>query len=241
MSRLSEISLIGFGARHASANESLLESFLLAKTPKRHGSRRYSKVQYSTRKIHRRTFAVQFVRLMARMPVLKLPTATSMAPFRTMRNELNGGSGWLDEVETRSGSELSTTFCQLQTAEFRRRALTSGLSVANGCFELVCHSEYLKYNVCELESPGQRRDCLPRPRIDEFLPPVVQYACLHWVSHIEQVEPKIKDGGQVHIFLQRSFLYWLEALSVLGKASEAIPLIDEIRVHVDVSHLKHPI
>ncbi len=158
-----------------------------------------------------------------------------MAFFQKAQVRWNGLIDRIKEPNVRSDSQVSEGHCQLQTTQYQECPLVGVSSLANGCFDLVCDGGFLKYNICEFESPGQRRDRMPRLRINEFLPPAVQYACLHWVSHIEYVEPKIMDGGRVHRFLQRSFLHWLEALSLLGKAAEAIPLIEELIGYVDVS------
>ena len=54
---------------------------------------------------------------------------------------------------------------------------------------------------------------------------------------MEQSKNYIDDDGLVYSFLQQYFLNWLEALSVIGKMSESIAMINTLETLVNVSKL----
>ncbi|KAF3190601.1 hypothetical protein TWF788_008121 [Orbilia oligospora] len=94
------------------------------------------------------------------------------------------------------------------------------------CLDIL--STHLKENICGLEYPGMPRKELSGARIDEHLPPHVRYSCRYWVHHLERSSTgkPIVDHDVVHTFLCKQFLYWLEALSIIGCISEAIDLVE---------------
>ena len=107
--------------------------------------------------------------------------------------------------------------------------------LANRCLELLTSSKYLKENICSLRSPGTLRTEITQT-IEKCLPADVQYACRYWVHHLEQSGRRIFDEDAVHYFLRKHFLHWLEALSLIGKISDCISLIDTLRSLTDVSY-----
>jgi len=108
------------------------------------------------------------------------------------------------------------------------RLATHCLRVMKGC---------LRADICELQAPGTPRLSISSATIEASLPSEVQYACLYWVYHVEQSQVPPYDGDQVHDFLCRYFLQWLEALSIIGRASEGISIIKILQSHVKVSRL----
>jgi hypothetical protein len=96
-------------------------------------------------------------------------------------------------------------------------------------------SECLRTDICGLQDPGIRRLTIDPEIIEDNLPPEIQYACLYWVYHVEQSNIRIYDGDQFHDFLTRHFLQWLEALSLMGRASEVITLVKTLQPLVEVS------
>ncbi|KAL7797848.1 quinon protein alcohol dehydrogenase-like superfamily [Trichoderma afarasin] len=62
----------------------------------------------------------------------------------------------------------------------------------------------------------------------------VYYSCVYWVDHLEEAEQTrkqygdvgffidLQDNGIVHTFLKRTFLYWLEALSLRRNISSGV-------------------
>ena len=86
----------------------------------------------------------------------------------------------------------------------------------------------LKRDNCCVSSPGTLVGDLPHSRVEECLPPEVQYACSYWVSHLQKSGDQVYDEGDVHKFLQTHLLHWFEALSWMGKVSEGILAIIDL-------------
>jgi len=104
-------------------------------------------------------------------------------------------------------------------------------TLADNCIRLMLTS--LKQDICGLDAPGVLVAKVDNSRVEQYLPPEVQYACLYWVQHLQKSGAQLHDNDQIHQFLQMHFLYWLEALSWMGRISEgilAINVLDKKRV-----------
>jgi hypothetical protein len=108
--------------------------------------------------------------------------------------------------------------------------------LAKRCLDLLS-SGYLKRDICNQKNPGKARIEVDPQTIDTCLPAPVRYACLYWVYHLTESKEIIQDRDYIYCFLEHHFLHWLEALSLLGKISESISMIDNLLAIVDVSHL----
>jgi hypothetical protein len=106
--------------------------------------------------------------------------------------------------------------------------------IATRCLELLASSGHLKKDICDLGSPGASRAEVDLALIESRLPTEVRYACLYWAHHLEQSHVRITDDHQIHVFLKRHFLYWLEALSLLGKISESLAMIKGLQTLLSV-------
>jgi hypothetical protein len=100
-------------------------------------------------------------------------------------------------------------------------------------------SESLRADICGLQAPGTPRSSIKPETLETSLPSAVQYACLYWVYHVEQSKIQPCDGDQVYNFLCQYFLQWLEALSLIGRASESISIIKTLQSLVQVSLLRY--
>ena len=105
--------------------------------------------------------------------------------------------------------------------------------LATSCIQLM--SRTLKKDVCELHAPGYQASQVKNSRVQKFLPPEVQYACLYWVQHLQKSGSQAYDGSDAHRFLQAYLLHWLEALGWMGKTSEGIQAILSLETHVLVN------
>lgn len=56
------------------------------------------------------------------------------------------------------------------------------------------------------------------------------------MRHLVESGDRIRDGDLVDAFLQKYFLYRLEAMSLIGKASESIRMINSLKSLTDVSY-----
>jgi hypothetical protein len=61
------------------------------------------------------------------------------------------------------------------------------------------------------------------------------------VHHLEQSKSSINDQGEVYCFLQKHFLHWLEALSLIGVMPESFALVGTLQSLIAVSdYMKRP-
>jgi hypothetical protein len=86
-------------------------------------------------------------------------------------------------------------------------------------------SQTLRRDIYGLKRPGFPIDKVEQPEPDPLAK--VQYSCVYWVDHLQdsglvQNADDLQDGGSVDTFLRRSYLHWLEALSLLRSMSAGI-------------------
>jgi hypothetical protein len=90
-------------------------------------------------------------------------------------------------------------------------------------------SRTLGRDVYSLRSAAISIDQVKQPDPDPLA--AARYSCQYWISHLldcHASEDKIRslqDGGSVYGFLYRSFLYWLEALSLMKSLPDGIVMI----------------
>ena len=91
-------------------------------------------------------------------------------------------------------------------------------------------SNTLKRDICGLQMPGALLDELNSVNLDPLAH--IRYSCCYWVSHLRDAshlphdQIGLCDGGKVHIFFQKHFLHWLEALSLMGNLSEGVRALE---------------
>ena len=103
------------------------------------------------------------------------------------------------------------------------------------CIKLMSTS--LKRDICDLQAPGTLTAEIESSRVRQCLSSEVQYACIYWVQHIQRSGTQLYDDDQVHQFLQKYLLNWLEALGLMGKISEGILALTSLVSYIPVSHL----
>lgn len=101
--------------------------------------------------------------------------------------------------------------------------------VASDCLRLLSDGQSLRQDICSLSHPGTKRKQVPQTKIDECLPPAVQYACLHWADHFIYSEDLINDQDAVYSFLCTHLLHWLEALSLLNRLDIGVSQIHKLQ------------
>ncbi|MCJ1346929.1 hypothetical protein MMC31_005149, partial [Peltigera leucophlebia] len=105
--------------------------------------------------------------------------------------------------------------------------------LASKCLLLLSSPKGLRQNMCNLTRSGIIRSDIDL--ISNGLSLEVRYACRYWVHHLEQSGDRICDGDLVHTFLQKHLLYWLEAMSLMGEASESIHIINSQQSLTDLT------
>ena len=106
--------------------------------------------------------------------------------------------------------------------------------LASQCLKLMSSPKGLRQNMCNLLIPGALKSEIDERIIASRLSPGLQYACRYWVHHLEQSKRHIRDGNSIHIFLQKYFLYWLEAMSLIGEVYKCIYIINSLQALTDV-------
>jgi hypothetical protein len=90
-------------------------------------------------------------------------------------------------------------------------------ALADACIRTMSK---LKQDICGLNWPGTLTTEVKADRIQQCFPPELQYACRYWIEHLQKSDMPLVDNGQVHEFLCKHLLYWLEALSLMRKTHE---------------------
>ncbi|RDW71669.1 hypothetical protein BP5796_07703 [Coleophoma crateriformis] len=98
-------------------------------------------------------------------------------------------------------------------------------------------SSRLKKNVCHLPLPGTLVEEIETADVREQLAPAVQYACRNWVYHLQQSQIELADNTGVHIFLQKHFLHWLEALSLMRSMPSGVVMLKTLSSILAVYHI----
>ena len=104
-----------------------------------------------------------------------------------------------------------------------------------GCLEVMNRS--LEQNICKL--PGgviNSRVKDLKERTKQYIDQALEYACRSWHKHLVPTTPahRLKITSVLHRFLEGKFLFWLEVLSVLGAAGEAVNVLKAAARWLDV-------
>jgi hypothetical protein len=87
-------------------------------------------------------------------------------------------------------------------------------------------SKTLRRDIYNIKAPGLPIEQIQKPDPDPLA--AVRYSCVYWVDHLgnsgnNQITfISLNEGGCVDFFLQKRYLHWLEALSILGSVSQGI-------------------
>jgi hypothetical protein len=104
---------------------------------------------------------------------------------------------------------------------------------------LQAMSQTLRRDIYSLRTPGISVDQVEAPNPDPLA--AARYSCLYWVDHLldcgtrENTIDNLKDSGSVFKFLRQSYLYWLEALSLMKGLSDGILMIRKLESWLQVS------
>ena len=107
--------------------------------------------------------------------------------------------------------------------------------LAARCLELMSGQRGLRQDMCSLVDPGVLRSEINDRTVANSLPPELQYACRYWISHLIQSKEHIADADTTHLFLQKHFLHWLEAMSLMRELSSCVHLLSSLQALAGVS------
>ncbi|PIL29479.1 hypothetical protein GSI_08421 [Ganoderma sinense ZZ0214-1] len=118
--------------------------------------------------------------------------------------------------------------------------------LAEGCLKVIRN---LDKNMCRLEDPSLRKADIPdlADRLHTHVPPHVQYACLHWATHLQGAcrpgdahETKgcrcVELVDLVKDFATMKMLVWMEALGYLGRLDVAMRGLVAARDYLGTRH-----
>ncbi|KFH44826.1 Vegetative incompatibility protein HET-E-like protein [Hapsidospora chrysogenum ATCC 11550] len=95
-------------------------------------------------------------------------------------------------------------------------------------------SDILHQNIYGLESPGSSIKDVAPPDPDPLAP--IRYCCVFWYQHLRDAmvadskdRTELSDKGPVFSFLKTHVLYWLESLCLLGRFSDAMDVVRQLR------------
>ncbi|KAJ5141799.1 NACHT and WD40 domain protein [Penicillium atrosanguineum] len=99
----------------------------------------------------------------------------------------------------------------------------------------VCNT--LRQNICGLPNDGTRRMDIDPRTINHCLTPELQYSCRYWAYHLVRSTDLKTVIHLALLFLQRHFLHWVEAMSLLGLMSEVVGIISLLHkaIHSDTN------
>jgi hypothetical protein len=109
--------------------------------------------------------------------------------------------------------------------------------MAKSCLQLM--SDSLRMDMCDLGMPSVLLNDPAGRKAEHCLTLDVQYACKYWVQHLLRSKAYLRYNDKVHQFLQKHFLHWLEALSLMGRISDASITLRTLESILTVSDYFH--
>ena len=96
-----------------------------------------------------------------------------------------------------------------------------------GCLQLM--NQTLEPDMCKLPDGAINSEVGDlKERTKQYIHQALEYACRSWHKHLIDTTPvcRLEITSAMHRFLEGRFLFWLEVLSVLGAAREAVNALD---------------
>ena len=96
----------------------------------------------------------------------------------------------------------------------------------------------LKRNIYQLPARGYPIEQIKRPSPDPL--EASSYSCVYWIHHLcdsytsTTDNSDLQDGGKVDLFFRKSYLYWLEALSLCRCMSEGVLAMAKLEALIQV-------
>ncbi|KAL4860374.1 hypothetical protein BDV12DRAFT_205144 [Aspergillus spectabilis] len=150
------------------------------------------------------------------LSVNALAQLTKMPP-RNISNRLNGFYSVLNYLLT------------TEESSFRVSLEETHQKIALHCLRVMNNSKHgLKRNIYGLRSYGTELKDIDRQTVDKGLSAALQYSCRYWIYHLQQSEGGVLEP-EVFPFLEKHFLHWLEALSLIDVITKAVGIIDMLQ------------
>ncbi|OAR01571.1 hypothetical protein LLEC1_07590 [Akanthomyces lecanii] len=166
-----------------------------------------------------------------------LPTSSLAALLSMAKDDIDGKLDLLHSVLSIPSAEGPVRLLHLSfrdfllypeepTMPFRVDSKQTQARLAAHCLRIL---DCLRKDLCHLNSPGISRSEISSKVTSRYLPPEVQYSCQYWVHHLKEADMPISDGIDAHVFLKKHLLHWIEALALIGRASESLGFLRTLR------------
>lgn len=116
---------------------------------------------------------------------------------------------------------------------FRIDAKTAHRQLLDCCLRVM--ADHLYRNMCDLMRPASRVSDIPQSDVDSKVPFAVQYACRYWFYHLEQGGVNPQEHPGIADFLEARFLFWVEALTLIGRLADGITMVRILETRLPVS------
>lgn len=83
-------------------------------------------------------------------------------------------------------------------------------------------------NICNLSSFRTQCIEIDSHSINQYLLSELEYSYYYWVQHLIKSKDPITKIGGIFLFLQEYFLYWVEAMSILGNIFKVVRTINTL-------------
>ena len=107
-----------------------------------------------------------------------------------------------------------------------------------GCLKLM--NQELKQNMCNLPDGVTNEEVKDlKQRTEKHINKALEYACRSWHKHLSDTTSaqRLKIVSHLHQFLEKKLLFWLEVLSVLGAAREAVNALERSQKWLKVCYI----
>ncbi len=98
--------------------------------------------------------------------------------------------------------------------------------VAEHCLRVLCNN--LRQDICDLRDPSITIDDIDNDVVAAHLPSHLCYACFYWIDHVRRSGGEAQFLVQIESVLQKHFLHWLEALSLMRKLADAVVMLVQL-------------
>lgn len=204
--------------------------------------------------VHNSEDAESCKRILAVISIVYRPIAfDELVSLVELPDDLSSDSEALSEIIAICGSFLTVredtiVFVHQSAKEFLLRESQNGVfpggteaehqTIFSHCLKAMFKT--LQRDIFQIKLPG-----FP---IEKVIPPspnplaAAKYACVYWVDHLhhsgwhEKKHLDIDQRGRVGEFLQKKYLHWLEALSILGSLSQGIAAMLKLEGLLQVSN-----
>ncbi|GBE82720.1 hypothetical protein SCP_0411050 [Sparassis crispa] len=103
--------------------------------------------------------------------------------------------------------------------------------LASACLTILIAKGVLRRNICRLSVPSTFKDSIGdlHERVKAHIPLHVQYACVHWATHLSSADHSPGLHELLKTFCSDKLIVWLEALSMMDRLDIAVQALLSVR------------